>query len=169
MEDSEKNNLYNQIYNYYTSKTKDKTTTSEKTYIIEKEILNDFFGQLKYDELENYLKTKKEEIKLEDIGTYYNEKKIEIKPLETKKYIDIKEKTDNNCSIDDNKELIDEKKLEILKSFGYIFKNENEEKKNNKEDMKEADKVEKKEEKEGIENKKEGEKDKNKKVEQESK
>ena len=169
MEDSEKNDLYNQIYNYYTSKTKDKTTTSEKTYIIEKEILNDFFGHIKYDELENYLKTKKEEIKPEDIGTYYNEKKIEIKPLETKKYIDIKEKTDNNCSIDDNKELIDEKKLEILKSFGYIFKNENEEKKNNKEDMKEVDKVEKKEEKEGIENKKEGEKDKNKKVEQEAK
>ena len=76
MEDSEKNNLYNQIYNYYISKTKDKTTTSEKTYIIEKEILNDFFGHIKYDELENYLKTKKEELKLEDIGTYYNEKKL---------------------------------------------------------------------------------------------
>ena len=51
MEDSEKNNLYNQIYNYYTSKTKDKTTTSEKTYIIGKEILNDFYGHIKYDEL----------------------------------------------------------------------------------------------------------------------
>ena len=169
MEDSEKSNLYKQIYNYYISKTKDKTTTSEKTYIIEKEILKDFLGHIKYDELENYLKNKKEEIKLEDIGKYYNEKKFEIKPLETKKYIDIKEKTDKISNNDDNKELIDEKKLEILKSFGYIVKNENEEEKNNKEGTKEVDKVEKKDKKEGIENKKEGEKDKNKKVEHEAK
>ena len=169
MEDSEKSNLYKQIYNYYISKTKDKTTTSEKTYFIEKEIFNDFLGHIKYDELENYLKIKKEEIKLEDIGKYYNEKKFEIKPLETKKYIDIKEKTDKISNNDDNKELIDEKKLEILKSFGYIVKNENEEEKNNKEGTKEVDKVEKKDKKEGIENKKEGEKDKNKKVEHEAK
>ena len=75
MEDPEKNDTYKQVYNYYTSKKDDKATSSGKTYIINKDILKDFMKHINYDDLVKYLETNKGEIKPEDIGKYYIEKK----------------------------------------------------------------------------------------------
>ena len=142
-----KKNPYQLVHDYFINDKKDMKEINEKEFIINKEDIQAFKDYINFDNLKTELTQKNLELNYENIKKYYENKKQDLEILEKgkEKYINIDEITDKKDIVDDNKVKINESMKEILKSFGFIAKMEENIQEQNKGDdknIKDSEKVE---------------------------
>ena len=142
-----KKNPYQLVHDYFINDKKDMKEINEKEFIINKEDIKAFKDYINFDNLKTELTQKNLELNYENIKKYYENKKQDLEILEKgkEKYINIDEITDKKDIVDDNKVKINESMKEILKSFGFIAKMEENIQEQNKGDdknIKDSEKVE---------------------------
>ena len=124
---NDKKNIYSCIYNYYLCEKNKTWNKKEKSYLINKKDIEDILSYIQYTSLKTCIELKKEKCNPQMIEKYYKENKIELYPLKLQQKIIIREKTEENCIINDNQKEIEESAITLIKSIGYsieIKKNE---------------------------------------------
>ena len=142
-----KKNPYQLVHDYFINDKKDMKEINEKEFIINKEDIQAFKDYINFDNLKTELTQKNLELNYENIKKYYENNKQDLEILEKgkEKYINIDEITDKKDIVDDNKVKINESMKEILKSFGFIAKMEEniqEQNKGDNKNSKDSEKIE---------------------------
>ena len=115
----DKKNIYSCIYNYYLCEKNKTWNKKEKSYLINKKDIEDILSYIQYTSLKTCIEIKKEKCNPQMIEKYYKENKIELYPLKLQQKIIIREKTEENCIINDNQKEIEESAITLIKSIGY--------------------------------------------------
>ena len=102
------------VYNYYLSEKNENQNKKEKSYYINKEDKEKVLQKIHYTELKKYLE--KEKCSEQSIEKYYENKKIE--PFEKEVKIDTITKNEN-CTVDNDKEEINEEFKKLVDIIGY--------------------------------------------------